>query len=102
MATDLAQIAKQNGIKYFLISFVQRKSGYRTMTGVECEFFLVNPEGTKISDPADIQTNPCYDQQALMRRYPVIREICDSMPELGWGTYLNQSSGLASFNDVSA
>ena len=48
-----------------------RKSGYRTMTGVENEFFLVNPEGTEILDPADVQAKPCYDQQALMRRYPV-------------------------------
>ena len=66
-----------------------QKSGYRTKTGVECEFFLVNPEGTAISDPADTQVKPCYDQQALMRRYPVIREICDAMLELGWGPYQN-------------
>ena len=65
------------------------KAGYRLMTGVECEYFLVNPEGTDISDPADIQSKPCYDQQALMRRYPVIREICDAMQELGWGPYQN-------------
>jgi glutamine synthetase type III len=177
MATDLAQIAKQKGIKYFLISFVDlfgtlraklvparaikdmqrdgagfagfavwldmtpahpdmfgkpdpdsliqlpwdkevgwvaadlwmdgkeveasprialkrqlakaEKSGYRMMTGVECEYFLINPDGTAISDPADVQSKPCYDQQALMRRYPVIREICDAMLEMGWGPYQN-------------
>ena len=65
------------------------KSGYRMMTGVECEFFLTNPEGTAISDPADILSKPCYDQQALMRRYPCIREICDAMQEMRWGPYQN-------------
>ena len=65
------------------------KAGYRMMTGVECEYFLVNPEGTAISDPADTQSKPCYDQQALMRRYPVVKEICDCMLELGWGPYQN-------------
>ncbi len=65
------------------------------MTGVECEFFLVNPVVTEISNPAGIQAKLCYDQQALMRRYPVLREIGDSMLELGWGPYLNQSSATA-------
>ncbi|HWL18158.1 MAG TPA: type III glutamate--ammonia ligase, partial [Bradyrhizobium sp.] len=32
---------------------------------------------------------PCYDQQALMRRYDVISEICDSMLALGWNPYQN-------------
>jgi len=66
-----------------------KAAGYRMMTGVECEYFLVNQEGTAISDPADLQGKPCYDQQALMRRYPVIREICDAMLEMGWGPYQN-------------
>ena len=65
------------------------ESGLRMKTGVECEYFLVNEAGTEISDPADTQAKPCYDQQALMRRYPVIREICDAMLELGWGPYQN-------------
>jgi len=64
-------------------------AGYRMKTGVECEFFLTNPEGTAISDPADMQSKPCYDQQALMRRYPVIREICDAMQTMGWRPYQN-------------
>ena len=177
MTTDLAQVAKQNGIKYFLISFVDlfgtlrsklvparaigdmqregagfagfaawldmtpadpdmfgipdpdsliqlpwnrevgwlasdlwmngkeveasprivlkrqlakaEQDGYRMKTGVECEYFLINQEGTAISDPADTQSKPCYDQQALMRRYPVIKAICDCMLELGWGPYQN-------------
>lgn len=65
------------------------KAGYHMKTGVECEYFLINPEGDAISDPADTQSKPCYDQQALMRRYPVIKEICDCMLELGWGPYQN-------------
>jgi len=63
--------------------------GYQMKTGVECEFFLITPDGSAISDPADIQAKPCYDQQALMRRYDVITEICDAMLELGWLPYQN-------------
>ncbi len=64
-------------------------AGYRMKTGVECEYFLINDDGTAISDAADTQAKPCYDQQALMRRYPVISQICDAMIELGWGPYQN-------------
>jgi glutamate---methylamine ligase len=63
--------------------------GYELKTGVECEYFLITPDGTAISDASDRQSKPCYDQQALMRRYDVITEICDSMLELGWGPYQN-------------
>ena len=65
------------------------KKGYRLKSGVECEYFLVNADGTAISDERDIQEKPCYDQSALMRRYDVISEICDAMIELGWGPYQN-------------
>ena len=65
------------------------KAGYALKTGVECEYFLVSPDGSAISDPSDIQAKPCYDQSALMRRYDVISEICDSMLELGWRPYQN-------------
>ena len=65
------------------------KMGYRMKSGVECEYFLTNPEGTAISDPSDVQAKPCYDQQALMRRYPVVSEICNAMIELDWGPYQN-------------
>jgi glutamine synthetase len=58
-------------------------------SGVECEYFLVNSDGTAISDERDIQDKPCYDQAALMRRYDVISEICDCMIELGWNPYQN-------------
>jgi len=63
--------------------------GYQLKSGVECEFFLITPDGTTISDPADTQVKPCYDEQALMRRYDVITEICDAMIELGWKPYQN-------------
>ena len=64
-------------------------AGFRPKTGVEAEYFLIHPDGTAIADPADIQAKPCYDQQALMRRFDVIREICDAMEKLGWGPYQN-------------
>ena len=63
--------------------------GYRMKSGVECEYFLIQPDGKAISDDRDIQEKPCYDQSALMRRYDVIREICDSMIAMGWGPYQN-------------
>jgi glutamine synthetase type III len=65
------------------------ESGYDLKTGVECEYFLIAPDGSAISDAADRQAKPCYDQQALMRRYDVITEICDAMVALGWKPYQN-------------
>ena len=65
------------------------KQGQRMKTGVECEFFLISPDGAEISDQRDIQEKPCYDQSALMRRYDVISEICSAMGQLGWGPYQN-------------
>jgi glutamine synthetase len=66
-----------------------KKLGYELKTGVECEFFLIAPDGTSISDGADKQEKPCYDQAALMRRYEVVSEICDAMLALGWKPYQN-------------
>jgi glutamine synthetase type III len=63
--------------------------GLRVKTGVEAEFFLLDADGLEISDPKDNATKPCYDQQALMRRYDVISEICDYMQDLGWQPYQN-------------
>jgi glutamine synthetase type III len=63
--------------------------GMRVKTGVEAEFFLVMPDGSGISDQRDTAEKPCYDQEALLRRYDVIAEICDSMLELGWKPYQN-------------
>lgn len=65
------------------------KLGVVLKTGVECEYFLVAPDGSAISDVADTATKPCYDQSALMRRYAVIKDICDAMISLGWGAYQN-------------
>ncbi len=64
-------------------------AGYEVKTGVECEFFLISTDGGEISDTADRQEKPCYDQSALMRRYDVIAEICDAMLSLGWNAYQN-------------
>ena len=63
--------------------------GYEMKTGVECEYFLITPDGSSISDAADAQAKPCYDQLSLMRRYEVIKEICDAMISLGWNPYQN-------------
>lgn len=65
------------------------EEGLRVKTGVEPEFFLITPDGQAISDSADTAVKPCYDQQAVMRRYDVIAEICDAMLELGWKPYQN-------------
>ena len=63
--------------------------GLLVKTGVEAEFFLLTPDGSQISDEHDTASKPCYDQQAVMRRYDVIAEICDYMLHLGWGPYQN-------------
>ena len=63
--------------------------GYLMKTGVECEYFLLTPDGRAVSDQFDTHEKPCYDQSILMRRYDVIREICDAMQSLGWGPYQN-------------
>jgi len=65
------------------------KLGYRMKTGVECEYFLLTPDGSAIGDPRDTASKPCYDQLVLMRRYEVIKEICDAMLALGWKPYQN-------------
>ncbi len=65
------------------------KEGLRVKTGVEPEFFLLTPEGDRIADPYDTAEKPCYDQQAVMRRYDVIAEVCDYMLDLGWEAYQN-------------
>jgi glutamine synthetase len=66
-----------------------RDDGFEFKTGVECEFFLLTADGKAIADHADTQEKPCYDAQALMRRYDVITEICDAMQGLGWKPYQN-------------
>ena len=66
-----------------------KKKGLTMKSGVECEYFLISPDGNSIADQRDTQSKPCYDQSALMRRYDLIKEICDCMIEMGWGPYQN-------------
>ncbi len=65
------------------------EEGMHVKTGIEAEYFLLTPDGTALSDEFDTAEKPCYDQQAVMRRYDVVREICDYMLDLGWGPYQN-------------
>ncbi|PDH18709.1 MAG: type III glutamate--ammonia ligase [Pelagibacterales bacterium MED-G39] len=66
-----------------------KKKGLQMKSGVECEYFLISTDGNSIADPRDTQSKPCYDQSALMRRYDLIKEICDCMIDMGWGPYQN-------------
>ncbi len=61
--------------------------GLHVKTGIEAEFFLLTPDGSEISDEFDTAAKPCYDQQAVMRRYDVVSEIGDYMLEMGWNPY---------------
>lgn len=79
--------APRNALKRMLKK--AKDAGATVKSGVECEFFLVSADGEALSDLADTQSKPCYDQSALMRRYEVVKEICDSMLELGWAPYQN-------------
>lgn len=87
MDGKLVEHAPRNALKRQI--GLAAEQGMQMKTGVECEFFLIAPDGSGIADSADTQVKPCYDQQALMRRYDVITEICDSMLRLGWQPYQN-------------
>jgi glutamine synthetase len=63
--------------------------GLYVKTGIEAEYFLLTRDGSEVSDEYDTAVKPCYDQQAVMRRYEVVREVCDYMLDLGWGPYQN-------------
>ena len=93
LASDLIMDGKpvEQGPRLILKRQIERaaKLGYRMKTGVECEYFIISADGRAVGDARDVQPKPCYDQSALMRRYEVIKEICDSMLELGWGAYQN-------------
>jgi glutamine synthetase len=65
------------------------KDGFEMRHDVECEYFLIRPDGEGVADPADTQSKPCYDQAALMRQYEFIAELSDAMLGLGWGAYQN-------------
>lgn len=60
---------------------------YVFKTGVEAEFFLLDPDSGDISDKKDKQDKPCYDSQALMRRFAILKEIVDSLNDCGFGVY---------------
>ncbi len=64
-------------------------AGHVMKTGVEPEFFLLAADGSGPADPLDAAAKPCYDQAALMRRFDLIKEICDAMQSLGWQPYQN-------------
>ncbi|NLR98025.1 type III glutamate--ammonia ligase [Rhizobium sp. P38BS-XIX] len=87
MESQLVSQAPRNVLKKLVKE--AEAAGKRVKTGVEAEFFLITADGSKISDEYDTAEKPCYDQQAVMRRYDVIAEICDYMLELGWGAYQN-------------
>ncbi|MBZ5762127.1 MULTISPECIES: type III glutamate--ammonia ligase [Rhizobium] len=87
MEGKLVEQAPRNVLKKLIAE--AKALGKRVKTGVEAEFFLITADGEQISDKYDTADKPCYDQQAVMRRYDVITEICDYMLELGWGPYQN-------------
>ena len=66
-----------------------QNEGLIMKSGVECEYFLISSDGSTIADTKDTQSKPCYDQSSLMRRYELIKEICDCMIEMGWNPYQN-------------
>ena len=87
MGGDLVNQAPRN----VLIRQIEKAkaAGLRVKTGIEAEFFLLTPDGSELSDEYDTAAKPCYDQQAVMRRYDIIAEICDYMLKLGWAPYQN-------------
>ncbi len=87
MDGKLVEQSPRNVLKRLIADATKQKMQLKS--GVECEFFLVTPGGDAISDEADRQSKPCYDQSALMRRYDFIKELCDAMLSLGWNPYQN-------------
>ncbi len=93
VASDLVMEGKavEQAPRVALRRVVERAAdrGLRLRHGVECEYFVITPEGDAIADPRDRQAKPCYDTAALMRRFDLVSEICDAMQQLGWGPYQN-------------
>ncbi|MDG1937094.1 MAG: type III glutamate--ammonia ligase [Paracoccaceae bacterium] len=83
---DVAQ-APRNVLRRLI--YEATSEGLYVKTGIEAEYFLLTADGSALSDEYDTAEKPCYDQQAVMRRYDVVREICDYMLDLGWGPYQN-------------
>jgi len=81
----LVEQAPRNLLKKLIADAASK--GLQVKTGVECEFFLTDPNGLEVCDTADRQTKPCYDQSALMRQYDVISELSQYMLDLGWQAY---------------
>ncbi|WP_366555049.1 type III glutamate--ammonia ligase [Aquibaculum sediminis] len=79
--------APRNVLKRVIEAGGKRNAYMRS--GVELEFSLITPDGSALADTADCAAKPCYDPQALMRRFDLIREMCDAMQELGWEPYQN-------------
>lgn len=63
--------------------------GYVFKTGVEPEFFLLSNAGEDlaVSDPKDTGTKPCYDAQALMRRYAFLKDVSNTLNANNFGVY---------------
>ena len=93
VAADLVMDGKpvEQAPRYVLKRMIAEaaKDGFEMRHGVECEYFLIRPDGEGVADPADTQSKPCYDQAALMRQYEFIAELSDAMLGLGWGAYQN-------------
>jgi glutamine synthetase len=87
MDGQIVQQAPRTVLKNIVAAAAEK--GLRMKSGVEAEFFLITRDGQAISDEYDTASKPCYDQQALMRRFDVIAEICDHMGALGWAPYQN-------------
>src|SRR6202789_431326 len=62
LAADLWMDGKpvEHGPRTVLKSQIARAAdkGMAMKTGVECEFFLITPDGSAIADAADVQTKP--------------------------------------------
>ena len=87
MAGRLLDQSPRNQLK---LNMAQEQAHGRVMkSGVEAEFFLLDPHSLCAGDKSDRYHKPCYDQSALMRRYDVISEICESIDTLGWQPYQN-------------
>lgn len=70
-----------------LVLGLLRDRGLTMKTGVECEFFLLDKEGSSLADALDTADKPCYEAHTLMRRFDVVSELVDAMESLGWGVY---------------
>lgn len=87
MAAEPLQQSPRNRLRHQMVR--ESNEGRILKTGVEAEFFLLSPDGTRPGDAHDSDSKPCYDQLTLMRSYEVISEICNAIDQLGWQPYQN-------------